>query len=235
MQCSERWWGRRRDTGRTRRRRTRNSLAGFLGVRSVATGLRFPRILGLQQMRTILFETSILIASLTINCGPPPILARQTTASNARSDDPWLVGARCTPDTPADANVRTQVLAEGTGAPVTPGMTVRTHYVASLSDGQVVHNEDMPSEIILGSTRTICGFERALAGMRPGEQRRIEVPWQLAFGDAGRPPEIPPRTDLVFVIDLYLPADLVVNSGAPPPNPIQNGRVGQPQPGQMGH
>ena len=186
-------------------------------------------------MRPILFETSILIASLAISCGPPPVFARPTTANNARSDDPWLLGAQCTADTPADANLRIQVLAEGTGAPVTPGMTVRAHYVASMSDGHVVHDEDLPSEIILGSTKTICGFERALAGMRPGEQRRIEVPWQLAFGDAGRPPEIPPRTDLVFVIDLYLPADLVINAGGPPPNPIQNGRVGQPPPGQTRH
>ena len=174
-------------------------------------------------MRPILFETSILIASLAISCGPPPVFARPTTANNARSDDPWLLGAQCTADTPADANLRIQVLAEGTGAPVTPGMTVRAHYVASMSDGHVVHDEDLPSEIILGSTKTICGFERALAGMRPGEQRRIEVPWQLAFGDAGRPPEIPPRTDLV------------INAGGPPPNPIQNGRVGQPPPGQTMH
>jgi hypothetical protein len=186
-------------------------------------------------MRTYFLETSILLAALTITCGPPPVPARQTTASDARSDDPWLVGARCMPDTPVDPNVRIQVLAEGTGNPVTPGMTVRAHYEASLPDGHVIHAEDRPSEIILGSTKTICGFERALAGMRPGEQRRVEVPWQLAFGDDGRPPEIPPRTDLVFVIDLYLPADLVFNAGAPPPNPIQNGRIPQAPPGQTMH
>jgi hypothetical protein len=186
-------------------------------------------------MRTLLLAASILVASPTLFCGPPPIPARQTTANNARSDDPWLVGARCSSDTPADANVRSQVVAEGTGAPVTTGMTVRVHYVASLPDGHLVHeSEDMPSEIIVGSTKTICGFERAIAGMRPGEQRRVEVPWQLAFGDEGRGPEIPPRADLVFVVDMFLPADLVVNAGAPPPNPIQNGRVGQ-TPGQTTH
>jgi hypothetical protein len=184
-------------------------------------------------MRTLLLATSVLVVSLAVFCGPPPIPARQTTANNARSDDPWLVGTRCSSDTPADANVRSQVVAEGTGAPVTQGMTVRVHYVASLPDGHVIHeSDDMPSEIILGSTKTICGFERAIAGMRPGEQRRVEVPWQLAFGEEGRAPEIPARADLVFVVDMYLPADLVVNQGAPPPNPIQNGRVGQPQPGQ---
>jgi hypothetical protein len=184
-------------------------------------------------MRT-LFEASILFAFVTISCGPPPIPARQTTANNARSDDPWLVGPRCSSDTPTDADIRVQVLAEGMGSAVTPGMTVRAHYVASLPDGQKIHEaEDMPSEIILGSTKTICGFERALVGMRPGEQRRVDVPWKLAFGEEGRPPEIPPRADLVFLIDLYLPADLVVQGGGPPPNPIQQGRP--PPPGQTGH
>jgi hypothetical protein len=44
------------------------------------------------------------------------------------------------------------------------------------------------SEIIGSAKKTMCGFDRALVGMRPGEQRRVTVPWQLAFGDAGRPP-----------------------------------------------
>jgi peptidylprolyl isomerase len=181
-------------------------------------------------MRSLLFAAPIAFVALTTFCGPPPIPARETTANNARSDDPWLMGPRCSSETPADANIRVQTVAEGTGAPVTPGMTVRAHYIASTPDGQVLHEaDDMPSEVIIGSTKTICGFERALAGMRPGEQRRVEVPWQLAFGEAGRPPEIAPRADLVFIIDLYLPADLVVNPGGPPPNPIQPGRPPQQQ------
>jgi FKBP-type peptidyl-prolyl cis-trans isomerase len=115
-----------------------------------------------------------------------------------------------------------EVLAAGTGEPIGPGFTVRIHYVAALANGTIVHDtheDGTPSEIILGSTKVICGVERALLGMRPGEQRRVVVPWSLAFGEAGRPPQIPPRADLVFLIDLYLPANLVVDHGAPPANP----------------
>jgi len=153
-------------------------------------------------------------------------MGRQTTASNTRGEDPWLAGERCTPETPADPAPRVEVLAEGTGAPVGAGTTVRVHYVATMASAVLhdSHDGNLPSEIVIGSTNTICGFERALLGMRPGEQRRVSVPWSLAFGEMGRPPEVPPRTDLVFVIDLYLPANAVTERGLPPSNPAGGGR-----------
>jgi hypothetical protein len=176
-----------------------------------------------------LFGTVFLLASLVLSCGTGPT-GRQTTVNNARGDDPWLLGERCTSDTPADAAPRFEVLAAGNGQPVGAGMTVRVHYVASLPNGTLLHDSHDgylgPSEIILGSTKTICGFERALFGMRPGEQRRVFVPWSLAFGESGRPPEIPPRTDLIFLVDLYLPADAVTEHGMPPSNPGGPPRAG---------
>ena len=165
---------------------------------------------------------ALVVASVSLSCAGPQAPMRKTTIGVARSDDPWLLGDRCTPDTPADPTPRTEVLAAGRGDPIGPGATVRVHYVASLPGGATLHDThdaNMPSEIIVGSTKTICGFERALVGMRPGEQRRAFVPWSLAFGEEGRPPEVPPRADLVFVIDLYLPADVVIEHGSHPVNP----------------
>jgi hypothetical protein len=170
-------------------------------------------------------RTCLLAVLLTVSCGAGPS-GRETTTSQARGDDPWLVGARCAPDTPAEPSPRVEVLEAGTGQPVGPGMTVRVHYVASLPGGAVLHDshtDSLPSEIVIGSTPILCGLERALVGMRPGEQRRVLVPWSLAFGDLGRPPEIPPRADLVFVIDLYLPADAPNELGMPPTNPGARG------------
>jgi hypothetical protein len=167
-----------------------------------------------------------LIASFVLSCGAGPT-GRQTTAGNTRGVDPWLAGEGCSPDTPSDAIPRTEILAEGTGEPVAPGVSVRVHYVARTADGTLLHDShegNLPSDIVLGSTKTICGFERALLGMRPGEQRRAYVPWSLAFGEAGRPPQVPPRTDVVFVIDLYLPAEAVIEQGGRPVNPAGGGR-----------
>jgi len=168
----------------------------------------------------------LLAASSTLSCGAGPT-GRQTTASNTRGVDPWLTGEGCSPEAPTELAPRVEVLAEGTGQPVSTGMSVRVHYVARSADGAILHDShegNLPSDIILGSTKTICGFERALLGMRPGEQRRAYVPWALAFGEAGRPPEIKPRTDLVFVIDLYLPAEAVIEQGSHPVNPAGGGR-----------
>jgi hypothetical protein len=165
---------------------------------------------------------ALFVALLAPSCAPPRVAGRPTIAHFARSDDPWLLGARCAPSNRAEPRV--EVLARGTGEPAELGETVRVHYVASLPSGVVLHDtheENMPSEIIIGSTKVICGFERSLIGMRPGEQRRVLVPASLAFGQSERPPAVPPDTDLVFVIDLYLPAYAgTKQSGAAPPNPF---------------
>lgn len=171
----------------------------------------------------------ILVTALTCACGSSATTFRPTTADNARSDDEWLLGERCTGLTPAEPSPRFEILAEGSGPRIEPGMTVRVHYVASLPSGKVIHDShdfSNPSELILGSTKTICGFERALVGMHAGEQRRILVPSALAFGEAGRPPEIPPNTDLTFVVDMFLPADFAAEEHSPAPNPVGGGRRG---------
>jgi hypothetical protein len=178
-------------------------------------------------MRVALAMTApaALFAASVAACAGPQLSTRRTTASVARSDDPWLVGDRCTEETPTNVALRSEVVAEGDGQPVTPGTTVRVHYVASLPDGTVLHDSgDIASEVIIGSTKMICGFDRALVGMRPGEQRRVVIPWKLAFGQDGRPPEIPTRTDLTFLIDLYLPADVVNEPRSHPVNPATGGR-----------
>jgi FKBP-type peptidyl-prolyl cis-trans isomerase len=164
----------------------------------------------------------VSLLSVAACASAPP--ARPTTASNARNDDPWLHGPTCADVDPSQnaAGLRTEDLEMGIGAPVAEGQTVRVHYVASLPSGQVLHDshdEGLPVEIIIGSTKTLCGFGRALAGMRAGGQRRAVIDSALAFGDGGRPPDVPPKTDLVFVIDLYLPADTMTSGGGPPPNP----------------
>lgn len=170
--------------------------------------------------------SAIIAAALSFSCGGATF-PRETTAANARADDPWLDGAGCAAGPRDDTGLRIDVLEAGTGKVVGDGEHVRVHYVAQLPNGTVIHdtrNGGPPLEMMVGSTKIICGFDRTLLGMHAGEQRRVSVPWSLAFGETGKPPDVQPRTDLVFVIDLYLPADPVVAHGSPPVNPVSRGR-----------
>jgi peptidylprolyl isomerase len=170
----------------------------------------------------------VLLGALTLSCGGGP-LPRETRASNARSDDPWLAGESCPADDHDTSPLPFEELAIGVGSPVFEGMTVRVHYVAKAPDGTTLHdshNDGPPVEIIIGSTKTICGFQKSLVGMRAGGQRRVLIPWRLAFGEEGRSPDIAPKSDLLFVIDLYLPADAPSELGSAPVNPIRGGAGG---------
>jgi FKBP-type peptidyl-prolyl cis-trans isomerase len=131
------------------------------------------------------------------------------TIGRGQSNDPWLLGEPCSKLTAAYPALPTETIAKGQGDPIEDGETVRIHYVASLPNGKVVHDthdDNMPSEIILGSTKMACGFARAVAGMQPGEERRVTVPAGLLRAPSDTLALRPKDTDLVLVIDMYLPA-----------------------------
>jgi len=169
---------------------------------------------------------AVVALSLAVGCGGANF-PRETFADNSRSDDPWLEGPRCAADSHDDPGLRFEVVEAGSGRVVGDGDSVRIHYVAERPNGTVLHDTHrggQPIEIMIGSTKIICGVEKALVGMRAGEQRRVFVPARLAFGESGKLPDVDPQTDLVFLIDLYLPAEPVLPGGSPPLNPAGRGR-----------
>lgn len=75
------------------------------------------------------------------------------------------------------------------------GDTVRVHYTGTLEDGSVFDSSEGrdPLEFTLGSGQVIPGFEEAVSGMVPGEQRRVTIAAPEAYGDH--------RGDLVIAVE----------------------------------
>ena len=48
----------------------------------------------------------------------------------------------------------------------------------------------------------VAGFREAMLNMKIGDKARVFIPYYLGYGDAGRAPVIPPKTNLVFDIEL---------------------------------
>lgn len=95
-------------------------------------------------------------------------------------------------------------LVEGQGVTPKLGQLVRVHYIGWVENGREFNNSyklGRPSEFQLGPA-LIPGWNEALQTMKVGGKRRIILPPSLAYGEAGRGPEIPPNATVIFEVEL---------------------------------
>ena len=129
--------------------------------------------------------------------------------------------------------LRTLDIKAGTGTIMAPRKCVYVHYTGWLTNGTKFDSSrdttaagkpGSPLAFAQGARRVIAGWDVGFEGMQVGAQRRLFIPYQLAYGEAGRLPVIPARAELIFDVELMavmdtLPRETATPRGqqAPPP------------------
>jgi len=119
----------------------------------------------------------------------------------------------------------------GAGAPVEPKKCLYANYTGWLTDGKKFDSSldstngkpRDPISFPQGARRVIAGWDAGFEGMRVGGKRRLLIPYQLAYGEAGRPPLIPPKSELIFDVELMAVADTLPRS-----QPVPRGQTAPP-------
>ena len=94
---------------------------------------------------------------------------------------------------------------EGLGPPAKAGDHVKVHYTGWLTTGKKFDSSvgtNQPYDFTLGQGEVIKGWDEGIVGMKVGGKRQLRIPPELAYGEAGHPPQIPQNATLIFDVQL---------------------------------
>lgn len=134
-------------------------------------------------------------------------LPEQTPVNSNKTEGAKLKGTQLADFTPLTTLVTTLQktdLTVGTGAEAPVGANVTVHYTGALAATGIIFesSKDSGNPATFGLEQVIKGWQDGVPGMQAGGKRRLVIPYVDAYGEAGSPPSIPAKSDLVFDIEL---------------------------------
>ena len=104
---------------------------------------------------------------------------------------------------PGSNGVDYAILQQGEGESPEIDWQVEVHYTGWLDDGCVfgtTYSNDRAARFFLAYV--IPGWRQSLMDMKIGERRRVRIPPDQGYGEAGSPPRIPANATLYFDVEL---------------------------------
>lgn len=158
--------------------------------------------------------------------GVPPVPGAQKVAFSLRYQDITIgTGADAVPNKFYKVNYTGWLAADGhkfdASADHHQPITDKDGKPVLDADGKPKMGDAGPIGFPQGFGRVIPGWDQGFNGMKIGGKRRLFIPWQLAYGAAGRVgpdpahPVIPAKADLIFDVELVSVEEMPMPQGHP--------------------
>ena len=151
-------------------------------------------------------KDSVLVIVDPIKIFTPPkpvdVPASKLPGVVSEKGEPVALDFKGLPKPQADGDLLRSVVKEGTGATVTPSMSVTANYLGQVYGAKKPFDESYSKQPVPFSlSGVIPGWTYGLSGMKVGSRVLLQIPPELGYG-AQAQPNIPANSTLYFVVDI---------------------------------
>lgn len=164
-----------------------------------------------------MFYRSLILASILTLLALPTESMFMAYATDKNASEP----GPSDPDAPKEfettkSGLKYRILRKSDGDKPAARDKVEVHYKGWLDSGKVFDSSYKRKESIsFGLNQVIKGWTEGMQLVGKGGMIELEIPYKLGYGERGSPPDIPPKANLHFIVELL---DII-----PGPKPVEPG------------